>query len=135
MVEVPSAAVMADLLAREADFLSIGTNDLTQYVLATDRSNYTTSQLYDFSHPALLKFIKMVVKAGQKNKKEVTICGEMAGDIKFTELLLGIGLRSFSVATRHIPFVKHMIRNTDLKSAQKKAKEAEKLHEGCLDRS
>jgi phosphoenolpyruvate-protein phosphotransferase (PTS system enzyme I) len=128
MVEVPSAAIMVDELAQEADFLSIGTNDLTQYVMATDRANHNTCELYDFSHPALLRFINMVVRAGKKNKKEVTICGEMAGDVKFTELLLGLGLRSFSIAIRNIPLIKHMIRNSDLSSARKKAFDAERAH-------
>ena len=129
MIEVPSAAIMADVLAKEADFFSIGTNDLTQYVMASDRSNCDTSYLYDFSHPALLRLIKTIIFAADANRKEVSVCGEMAADIKFTELLIGMGIRAFSVASRHIPFVKHAIRNIDFKSAKEKADEVQGFHQ------
>ena len=120
MIEVPSAAIMADVLAEEADFFSIGTNDLTQYLMAADRNNSETAYLYDFSHPALLRLLNMIIIAAKKNGKEVSICGEMAADKNFTELLVGMGLRSFSVASRHIPFIKHAIRNINLESAKAK---------------
>lgn len=129
MIEVPSAAVMADVLAKEADFFSIGTNDLTQYVMAVDRSNCDTGYLYNCAHPALLRLIKMIIFAAQEHKKEVSICGEMAADTKFTQLLIGMGIRSFSVAARHIPFIKHAIRNSDLKSAKEEVDGKKELHQ------
>lgn len=128
MVEVPSAALMADVLAKEADFFSIGTNDLTQYVMAADRSNSDTGYLYDFSHPALLRLINLIIKAAMENKKEVSVCGEMAADAKFTQLLIGMGIRSFSVASRHLPFIKHAIRNTNLLSAKEEVSKIQGLN-------
>jgi phosphotransferase system enzyme I (PtsI) len=110
MIEVPSSAIMCDALSEEADFLSIGTNDLAQYVLAADRSNPHTSPLYFSPHPSILRLIRTVVVAANKAKKPVILCGEAAADPVMVPLLMGLGVRGLSVAARHIPGVKHTIR-------------------------
>ena len=110
MIEVPSSAIMCDALVQEADFLSIGTNDLVQYVLAADRSNPNISDLYFSTHPSILRLIRMVVSSANRFKKPVILCGESAADPMMIPLLLGLGIREFSVAARHIPLVKHTIR-------------------------
>ncbi len=114
MIEVPSAAITCDLLARESDFLSIGTNDLVQYSLAVDRGNQEMSYLYAPTHPSVLRLIKMVVSEGCRNHIPVSICGEIAADPRYTSLLLGLGVRELSVASRFIPVVKNAIRNTSI---------------------
>jgi phosphotransferase system enzyme I (PtsI) len=121
MVEIPSAAVAADLLAKEVDFFSIGTNDLVQYTLAVDRGNDRIAFLYQPAHPAVLRLIDNVVKAGEKEKKPVYMCGEMAGDTSFTLLLLGLGLRFFSMASLLIPEVKRVVRSVSYAEAKKVA--------------
>ncbi|MFA6915172.1 MAG: phosphoenolpyruvate--protein phosphotransferase [Parachlamydiales bacterium] len=112
MIEVPSAAVIADLLARECDFLSIGTNDLVHYSLAVDRGNHAASTLSSLCHPSLLRLIKMVVVEANLQGIPVTICGEIASDPRFTPLLLGLGVHELSVACRYLPLVKNAIRCT-----------------------
>ena len=102
MIEVPSAAIIADLLAKECDFLSIGTNDLVQYSLAVDRSNNTLSHLYMPTHPSVLRLIKMVVSEANHQHIPVTVCGEVAADPRFTQLLLGLGVHELSVASRYL---------------------------------
>ncbi|MFQ5642124.1 MAG: phosphoenolpyruvate--protein phosphotransferase [Thiogranum sp.] len=97
MIEVPAAALSATLFARKLDFLSIGTNDLIQYALAIDRMDDEVTYLYDPLHPAVLRLIKMVIDAGRKHDVPVAMCGEMAGDTRYTRLLLGMGLTDFSV--------------------------------------
>ncbi|MBI2118073.1 MAG: phosphoenolpyruvate--protein phosphotransferase [Elusimicrobia bacterium] len=119
MIEVPSAAIIADLLAQKADFLSIGTNDLIQYTLAVDRVNENVASLYDPRHLSILRLIKTIVDAAHNYGKWVGICGEMASDIHFTKLLLGLGLDEFSVVPAFIPRLKKIIRSTDLKDAKK----------------
>lgn len=114
MIEVPSAAMIADLLAKECDFLSIGTNDLVQYALAIDRGSQEMGGLFTPIHPSVIRMIKMIVQEANHHGISVTLCGEMAADSRFTPLLLGLGVHELSVATRYIPTVKHAIRNTSI---------------------
>ncbi len=114
MIEVPSAAMIADLLAREVDFFSIGTNDLIQYALAVDRNNEHVSYLYRPLHPAILRMLRFVIDSAEAAGIEVSICGEMAGDRHYAPLLLGMGLRRLSVSPRAIPEVKTQIRQLEL---------------------
>ena len=125
MVEVPSSALMCDAIAKEADFLSIGTNDLVQYVMAADRANPNTADLYYATHPSALRLIRMVVAHAKEAKKPVILCGEAATDPLLIPVLLGFGIFEFSVAARHIPIVKNTIRKWRLV-------EACRLAEGAL---
>jgi phosphotransferase system enzyme I (PtsI) len=109
MIEIPSAALTADVLAKEADFFSIGTNDLCQYTLAVDRMNEKIAALYDPFHPAVLRLIRMVIEEGDRAGIPVGMCGEMAGDVRATEMLVGMGLREFSMVATSIPAVKEII--------------------------
>ena len=118
MIEIPSAAVMADLLAREVDFFSIGTNDLCQYTLAVDRMNEQVKHLYDPFNPGVLRLIQNVIEQGNKFHHHTGMCGEMAGDVTATLLLLGMGLREFSMSAASIPYVKDLILNTSITAAQ-----------------
>lgn len=124
MVEVPSAALIADQLAAECDFLSIGTNDLVQYALAVDRTDHLMSFLYTPTHPSVLRLIKLVIHEANHHGIPVTICGEVAADPRFTPLLLGLGVHELSVATRYIPVVKHAIRSTSIVEASQLAEKA-----------
>jgi phosphoenolpyruvate-protein phosphotransferase (PTS system enzyme I) len=124
MVEVPAAALAARSLAEEADFLSIGTNDLSQYALAVDRNNARVAHLYQPLHPGLLELLRLVVRAGDAADTPVSLCGEMAGDPEATLLLLGIGLRSFSMSPYHLPVVKRVIGTVSLDEARAVAQEA-----------
>lgn len=126
MIEVPSSAIMCDVLANEVDFLSIGTNDLVQYVLAADRSNSRTSELYFSTHPSILRLVQMVVVSANRARKSVILCGECAADPAMIPLFIGLGIREFSVAARHIPLVKHTIRKWRIL-------EACRLAEGALE--
>lgn len=109
MVEIPSAAIIADLFAKEVDFFSIGTNDLIQYTLAIDRMNERLSHLYDPLHPAVLRLVKMVIAAGRREGIEVCMCGEMAGDPSLTPILAGLGLESFSMSPASLFKVKQTL--------------------------
>ncbi|MDI3481664.1 MAG: phosphoenolpyruvate-protein phosphotransferase system enzyme [Tepidanaerobacteraceae bacterium] len=124
MVEIPSAAVIADILAKEVDFFSIGTNDLIQYTLAVDRMNEHVSNLYDPLHPAVLRLIKQVIDASHKAGKWTGMCGEMAGDVSSTAILLGMGLDEFSMSASSIPHVKRIIRSITYDEARQIAREA-----------
>jgi phosphotransferase system enzyme I (PtsI) len=127
MIETPSAAVIADLLVEECDFLSIGTNDLIQYALAADRQDEHVGYLYHPLHPAILRLVKMVTGAAKRAGKPVAMCGDMAGDPRFCWVLLGLGLRSFSMAPRQIPIVKSIVRATRMASAEKLTEEILRL--------
>lgn len=121
MVEVPSAALMADRFAPEVDFFSIGTNDLTQYTLAAERGNKRVAYLNDACHPAVLRLIRMVTEAARRYGRWVGVCGEMAGDADAIPILLGLGLDELSMAVPLIPHVKAIIRKWSLKKAQELA--------------
>jgi phosphotransferase system enzyme I (PtsI) len=114
MIEVPAAALKADAFARELDFLSIGTNDLIQYTLAIDRTDDSVAHLYNPLHPAVLQLIEMSIRAADKAGKPISVCGEMAGDPKLTRLLLGFGLRQFSMHPAHVLAVKRQVLQSSL---------------------
>jgi phosphotransferase system enzyme I (PtsI) len=119
MIEVPAAAVITDLLVKEVDFLSIGTNDLIQYYLAVDRSNEFVSYLYKPFHPSILRVIKFIIETAQKEGKEVTVCGEMAADPLSAIVLLGFGLKRFSMNPIFIPRIKNSLRSVEYGNIQK----------------
>jgi phosphoenolpyruvate-protein phosphotransferase (PTS system enzyme I) len=117
MVETPSAAILCDVLAREVDFYSIGTNDLIQYTLAVDRGNERVANLYSAAHPAVLRLIRQVIRSGIRFDVPVSMCGEMAGDPLFTLPLLGMGLKTFSCAPSSAPIIKQVIRSATMEQA------------------
>jgi phosphotransferase system enzyme I (PtsI) len=127
MIEVPSAAILAEALAREVDFFSVGTNDLTQYTLAADRNNEAVAALYSPGDPAVLRLIEAVVAAAQRNNIAVNVCGEMSGEPVYTMLLLGMGLRQLSVAPHSIPEIKKVIRSVTVDECVTVAQEALRL--------
>jgi phosphoenolpyruvate-protein kinase (PTS system EI component) len=124
MIEVPSAALLADRLAREADFFSIGTNDLTQYGLAVDRANPDVSSVYRPLHPAILKMIEFVVEAGRAQNRPVAVCGELAGDPVGASVLIGLGITDLSVTPVSIPVLKDHIATVDAARARGLAQRA-----------
>jgi phosphotransferase system enzyme I (PtsI) len=135
MIEIPSAALTAGLLAEHVDFFSIGTNDLTQYTLAADRINEQVVHLYQPTHPAVLRLIAMTLAAGREHGIPVAVCGEMAADPLLALLLVGMGIDEFSMAPSSVPAVKDAIRKATLVQAQQLAAEvaaarsaAEALH-------
>jgi phosphoenolpyruvate-protein phosphotransferase len=129
MVEVPSAALLADRLAPHADFFSIGTNDLTQYALAVDRANPEVSSLYRTLHPAVLRLIRFVVEAGRAHHRPVAVCGEMASDPAGIAALVGLGIHELSVTPVAIPYVKESVGRLDAAAVA----EAAELALGCAE--
>jgi phosphotransferase system enzyme I (PtsI) len=126
MIEIPSAALTAEMLAPEVDFFSIGSNDLIQYTMAVDRVNEKVANLYEPTHPAILRLIRSVVEAAHNNNIWVGVCGEMAGEPLFAPLLLGMGIDELSAASSSLPRVKEVIRRLTLREAQELA--AASLH-------
>jgi len=124
MIEVPSAALTCDLLAKEAQFFSIGTNDLIQYSLAVDRMNEKIAYLYEPTHPAIIRLIKHIIEAGHQAGLWVGMCGEMAGEPALALLLLGMGLDEFSASPVQVPLVKKVVRSVEYRLAQSIAQEA-----------
>lgn len=124
MIEVPSAAIVADLLAQECDFLSIGTNDLVQYSLAVDRGNPALSNHYTPTHPGIVRLIRLIVTEANRWKIPVTVCGEIAGDPRYTALLIGLGVHELSISPRRIPVIKHAIRRLSMVEAVELADQA-----------
>jgi phosphotransferase system enzyme I (PtsI) len=123
MIEIPSAAIIADILAKEVDFFSLGTNDLVQYTLAIDRGNEEVAHLYNELNPAVLRLIKNTVEVAEKNKIEISICGEMAGNPLNIPLLLGLGIKNLSMYPHGIPQIKQIIRELNIKEAAALTKE------------
>jgi phosphotransferase system enzyme I (PtsP) len=118
MVELPSAVEMIDELAAEADFMSIGSNDLIQYLLAADRTNQAVADYYRPHHPAVLRALKRVAEGAARHQCSLSICGEMGGDARFLSFLIGIGLRQFSLDARRIPRVQQTIREISAEQAE-----------------
>jgi phosphotransferase system enzyme I (PtsI) len=116
MIEIPAAAVMVDRFLRHFDFVSVGTNDLIQYTLAIDRADEAVSHLYDPWHPAVLQLLAHTIQRAQAAGRNVSVCGEMAGDAAFTELLLAMGLRSFSMHPARVASIKQRVLRADTRS-------------------
>ncbi len=129
MVEVPAAALCLPMLTSRLDFLSVGTNDLIQYVLAIDRVDASVAHMYDPLHPAVLRLLHDTIQAGKKADIPVSVCGEMAGDVKVTRLLLGMGLRCFSVHASQLLDVKEVVLKTTLPDIEKAVLRALKTHD------
>lgn len=125
MVELPSAAIISDLLAREVDFFSIGTNDLVQYSLAVDRDAEVLSHLYTPLHPAILRMIRLTCENADKSGIPVSLCGEMASEPAYTPLLLGLGLTELTMTSGALPYVREVVRNT-------RQRDAQQLAQNCL---
>ena len=119
MIEVPAAALIAEHLAAEVDFFSVGTNDLIQYTLAVDRGNPMVAHLYAPLHPAIIQLLERISKAGQMAKIDVTMCGEMAGEALCLPIVLGLGFRTLSMNPSSIPLIKAMIRSLSIADCEK----------------
>ena len=128
MIEIPSAAIAADMLAREVDFFSIGTNDLIQYALAVDRVNEKIAHLYQPTHPAVVRLLKMIADAAHANHIWVGVCGEMAGDVALIPLLLGLEMDELSVGAKSVPRVKRAVQSLETLECRNLVGEALKLH-------
>ncbi len=139
MIEVPSAALVADLLAKEVDFFSIGTNDLIQYTIAVDRINERIAHLYEPTHPAIIRLLRMIVNAAHAHNLWVGVCGEMAGEIALTPLLVGLGVDELSTGTALVPRVKRAVQSLDvgvclqLVDEVKNLESAAAIMEKCLE--
>jgi phosphoenolpyruvate-protein phosphotransferase len=123
MIETPGAALSADALALESDFFAIGTNDLTAYTLAVDRAETDVAELYDPLHPAVLRLVQFATEAALRMRMPVSVCGEMAGNPRLTPLLLGLGLRSFSMAASSVPRVKRAVRSVEIDACARFARQ------------
>jgi phosphotransferase system enzyme I (PtsI) len=121
MIEIPAAALSLGIFVKKLDFLSIGTNDLTQYTLAIDRTDDAVAHLYDPLHPAVLHLIAQTIRIGEKAGRPVAVCGEMAGDLAATRLLLGFGLRQFSMHPAQLPAIKQQVLRTNTGEARSAA--------------
>ena len=124
MIEVPSAALIIDHIAKECDFFSIGTNDLVQYALAIDRSDQVMSQFHEPNDPSIIRLIKLIIGEANKERVSVSVCGEIASDPRFTALLLGLGVQELSIAPRYLPVIKNAIRRTSIVDAVHLAEKA-----------
>jgi len=129
MIEVPAAVYQTDIIAKRVDFISIGTNDLVQYILAVDRNNPNVAELYDCLHPAVICAVKHVVRQAERNNVPVSVCGEMAGDPAAALLLLGMGLETLSMSVVALPRIKWIIRQFSYKKAQQIVAEVENFEE------
>ena len=127
MIEVPSAAINADILAKNSDFFSVGTNDLVQYLLAVDRRNESVAHLYNPLNPAVLRTLKSIVKTSTKHNVSLSICGEMAGEAQYIMVLLGLGFRHFSMSPANMPEIKKLIRSVTIAECEKIAEEVMEL--------
>ncbi|MGK0464471.1 MAG: phosphotransferase system enzyme I (PtsI), partial [Lentimonas sp.] len=114
-----SAAAIIDLLSKEADFFSIGTNDLIQYLMAVDRLNDRVAHLYEPAHPAVLRTLKLIMDEAKRAGKTVSVCGEIASDTIYVSLLLGMGADSLSLTPSMLPEIKYLVRNMDMDAARK----------------
>ena len=114
MIEVPAAAIALPMFIRKLDFLSVGTNDLIQYTLAIDRADDRVAHLYDPLHPAVLNLLSGVIRTAMQHDKPIALCGEMAGDVELTRMLLGFGLRNFSMHPAHLLAVKQRVLTTSI---------------------
>ncbi|BAK84197.1 phosphoenolpyruvate--protein phosphotransferase [Komagataeibacter medellinensis] len=130
MVETPAAALMADVLAQDAEFLAIGTNDLTMYTLAADRAAHDVAALYDPLHPAVLRLVRMAADAGLRQRRPVSLCGEMASDPRCVPLLVGLGIRAFSMHASAVPRVKQAIRAVGMDDCRRMAARALEAADG-----
>jgi phosphotransferase system enzyme I (PtsI) len=115
---------MAKVFTQEVDFFSIGTNDLIQYTLAVDRSNERVASLYSAAHPSVLMLIKDVIRAAKRRNIDVTCCGEMAGEVEFVMMLLGMGLRKLSMTPSSIPEIKKLVRSVSIEQCERVARRA-----------
>lgn len=129
MIEIPSAVIAIRSILREVDFISVGTNDLIQYTLAVDRSNEAVSHYYEPMHPAVLHLLQQIAAAAKREKKEASICGEMAADVRYTKLLLGLGYNVFSMSSLFIPQIKKIVRTIRIDDAREMAYKALNLWE------
>src|SRR5204863_3426892 len=128
MIEIPSAAISANVLAHEVDFFSIGTNDLIQYALAVDRVNERITHLYEPTHPAVLRLLKMIADAAHANNIWVGVCGEMAGDVALIPLLLGLDMDELSAGANLVPRVKRAVQSLAIPECRELVEETFKLN-------
>jgi len=135
MIETPGAALSADALALEADFFAIGTNDLTAYTLAVDRSKADLAGLYDPLHPAVLRLVQLATEAALRLRKPVSVCGEMAANPRLTPLLIGLGLRSFSMNASAVPRVKQRVRAVSVEHCARLARRVMEQFDGAAIRA